>query len=68
MLFLASMGPQYKEFAEAFARRQKRLGKIVELRAFAVDIQEGNPKTKIVTKWKKSEGLSVWIKIKKDES
>lgn len=61
------MGPKYKEFAEAFVRRKKRLGKVVELRAFAVDIQEGNPNTKIVTKWKKSEGLSVWIKIKKDE-
>lgn len=62
-LFLVSFGPAYKDFAEAFARRRRRLGKPVELRTFAVNIQEANPATRMVITWKKSEGWSAWTKV-----
>jgi hypothetical protein len=63
-LFIASFAPRYRQQADEFAKRKRKAGKIVEMRGFGVDIQEGNPKTKIVTRWKKSEGISVWIKVR----
>jgi hypothetical protein len=63
LLFVATFAPRYRQQADEHAGMLRSRGKDIRMRAFAVEIKEANPRTRIVTKWEKAEGMSLWLRI-----